>query len=204
MLFCACWIISLQNLLFFYLVEVVNHFEVINCAFLKKTFGFMHIPPITIIHYCRIIQKFVWCQTVHHLCLCMTPCIYLQCDMISRHMTDWFVTASVVTLVFRNVKERVNKSSWIRLRSDTSSLAPSMGPDWTCFSFLLANQNLQGRQDERRSYFAWIITCDCYMVVTLAEHSRTVSLKKKKIWQCLKSRQPLKNQLWGQCIPETN
>lgn len=52
----------------------------------------------------------------------------------------------------------------------------SMRPDWTCFSFPLANQNMQGRQDERQSSFAWIITCDCYIVVALAEYTRTVSL----------------------------
>lgn len=57
-----------------------------------------------------------------------------------------------------------------------SSLAMSMRPDWTCFSFPLSNQNMQGRQDERQSYFGWIITCDCYIVVALTERTRMVSL----------------------------
>lgn len=80
--------------------------------------------------------------------------------------------------VFRNVEERERERgrSWIRVKSDTSSLAMSMRPDWTCFSFPLANQNMQGRQDERQSYFGWIITCDCYIVVALPERTRTVSL----------------------------
>lgn len=90
-------------------------FEVLIRAFLNTLFGLTYIPHIisyNTVHYCLIFTKFVSCQIVHHLCLWMKPCVYLQCNMISHHMIGWFVTASTVCFVFRNVEREtlVNKT----------------------------------------------------------------------------------------------
>jgi len=99
-------------------------------------------------------------------------------SVIWYHVT-WLADLSLparYVLFLEMLKRERERRLWIRLRSDVSSLAMSMRQDWTCFSFPFANQNMQERHVERQSYFAWIITCDCYIVVALAERTGTLSL----------------------------
>lgn len=117
----------------------------------------------------------LFCARLYIICVYEWNLVYIY-SAIWSHVT-WLADLSLPAqcVLFLEMLKR-ERCSWIRLRSDTSSLAMSMRPDWTCFSFPLANQNMQERQVERQSYFAWIITCDCYIDVALAERTRTVSL----------------------------